>query len=380
MSPKLQQPMTPKKRVSTALNLGKPDRVPVVPNLTPISCAHLLNWPQAKIAADTNVALESMIKVYEKFGPFDGVNPAVCCTVNSLLLQGHKVKIPGKDLPEDVPWQMMEEEILKFEDYDKILEMGPTKFWQQELVFRTSNEIKTQQDVTKLLKAETGFYLKSYSEWYKRDTVPMIGGGGSHPFFVLSLTRSMVKFTEDLYYHPDKVEKVIARMAKEYVPTWIKICNATGVKMAFFCEERASAAIYPLRMFERFWWPYTKQMVDELWSHGIRSWFHLDMCWDKNLSYFLELPKGSAVIALDGTTDIFKAKEVLGGHLCIAGDVHPSLLSLGKPEDVKTYCEKLIDVVGGDGGFILSSGCEVPYACKPENLRAMVETGKNYEL
>jgi len=372
--------MTPRERVSAALKLEKPDRVPVVPNLTPISCAHLLGWSQAKIALDTNAALESMIKVYDEFGPFDGVNPVVCCTTNSLLLQGHKVKIPGKNLPEDVPWQMVEEEILKFEDYDKILELGATKFWTNELVYRTSDEIKTQRDVTKLLHAEISFYLKSFKEWYKRDTVPMIGGGGSHPFFVLSLCRSMVKFSEDLYYHPDKVESVIASMAKEYIPIWIKICKATGVKMAFFCEERASATIYPLKIFERFWWPYTKQMVEELWANGIRSWFHLDTCWDKNLPYFLELPKGSAVIALDGTTDIFKAKEVLGGHLCIAGDVHPSLLSLGTPEEVEAYCKRLIDEVGGDGGFILSSGCEVPFACKPENLRIMVETGKNYEL
>jgi len=33
--------------------------------------------------------------------------------------------------------------------------------------------------------------------------------------------------------------------------------------------------------------------------------------------------------------------------------------------------------VGDDGGLILGSGCGVPLNVKPENFRAMIETGKN---
>ena len=56
-----------------------------------------------------------------------------------------------------------------------------------------------------------------------------------------------------------------------------------------------------------------------------------------------------------------------------------ALLSIGKPEDVEAYCRKLIDEVGGDGGFILGSGCSVPADARPENFRAMIETGKRCE-
>jgi uroporphyrinogen-III decarboxylase len=98
------------------------------------------------------------------------------------------------------------------------------------------------------------------------------------------------------------------------------------------------------------------------------------------LPYFKKLPRGSTVIEMDSTTDIFLSKEVLRGHLCIHGDVSASLLSIGKPEEVEDYCRRLIDEVGGDGGFILGSGCGVPPDIKPENFRAMIETGKNYEL
>jgi uroporphyrinogen-III decarboxylase len=92
------------------------------------------------------------------------------------------------------------------------------------------------------------------------------------------------------------------------------------------------------------------------------------------------LPKGSVILRFDGTTDIFAAKEVLRGYQCVMGDVHPALLSLGSPEQVETYCKKLIDKVGGDGGFILSSGCCVPPDVKLENFQAMIETCTTYEL
>ena len=45
---------------------------------------------------------------------------------------------------------------------------------------------------------------------------------------------------------------------------------------------------------------------------------------------------------------------------------------------VEEYCRKLIDVVGEGGGFILSTGCTCPVECKMNNLKAMVNTAKNY--
>ncbi len=86
------------------------------------------------------------------------------------------------------------------------------------------------------------------------------------------------------------------------------------------------------------------------------------------------------MIELDGTTDIFAAKEHLRNHMCIASDIHPALMSLGNPAEVADYCKKVIDEIGGDGGHILSTACGLPAAAKKENFRAMLETGKTYEL
>jgi len=145
----------------------------------------------------------------------------------------------------------------------------------------------------------------------ERKAMPIFPVWRSLPFFMLSLSRSMVKFTEDLYYRPEKVEKALKAMVPQWIEEGINTCKATGVNIACCVEERAGAFFYPLKVFERFWWPYTLQIVDAFWSEGIVSWFHLDTCWDKNLPYFKQLPKGSAIIDLDGTTNIFAAKEIL---------------------------------------------------------------------
>ena len=67
------------------------------------------------------------------------------------------------------------------------------------------------------------------------------------------------------------------------------------------------------------------------------------------------------------------AYEILKGYQVIRGDVPPTLMAFGTPEEVTAYCNKLIDM-GMEGGFILGTGCEVPLNCKVENLKAMIDS------
>jgi uroporphyrinogen-III decarboxylase len=57
------------------------------------------------------------------------------------------------------------------------------------------------------------------------------------------------------------------------------------------------------------------------------------------------------------------------------GDVPAALFKLGTPDEVNTYCTKLINEIG-PSGFILSSGCDIPMDAKPENVAAMIASVK----
>jgi uroporphyrinogen-III decarboxylase len=76
-------------------------------------------------------------------------------------------------------------------------------------------------------------------------------------------------------------------------------------------------------------------------------------------------------------TDMARAKKILGGTACIAGNVPASLLRTGTPRAVKEYCRKLIEVCGKGGGFILTGGASIDKG-NPDNLRAMMEATEEY--
>jgi uroporphyrinogen-III decarboxylase len=54
-----------------------------------------------------------------------------------------------------------------------------------------------------------------------------------------------------------------------------------------------------------------------------------------------------------------------------------SVLQVGTPDDVKSYCKKLIDVVGKGGGFIMCTRSVLDEA-KPENVKTWIDFTKEY--
>ena len=77
----------------------------------------------------------------------------------------------------------------------------------------------------------------------------------------------------------------------------------------------------------------------------------------------------------DRQYDIVKAKEVLNGYQCIAGDMPASILAFEDVQTTQKYCDKLIDLAM-DGGMIIRSGCEIPLNAKEENVAAFLNCCK----
>jgi len=368
--------MTPDERLWAAIRLEKPDRVPVVPTLLPEPAAGLTGLSLARAADDAELAVRAVFKVFDDYGGWENPYPAAYRPIHLQAMGQYpmKMRIPGKDLADDVSFQLDEQEILKPEDYATIAEVGLEPFYYDDYLWRVST--LRPADLSDTLDAFMKGVTLFFQECARRDRRPFFGASCMHPFFTLSLMRSMVPFTQDLYGNPEPVQRALKRMTADLIAKQIGIVKQTGIKMVLLIEERASGFFYSPAIFERFWWPYTRAIVDAFWSEGIVTLFHLDQCWDKNITYFKQLPRGSAVLELDSTTNIFAAKQALRGHLCLHGDVPAALLSIGSTADVASYCRRLIDEVGADGGFILGSGCSVPSDVKPENFRSMIEAAK----
>ena len=105
---------------------------------------------------------------------------------------------------------------------------------------------------------------------------------------------------------------------------------------------------------------------------GIQTLFYAEGQWCHHWDSFLELPEGSIIVHCD-RDDVFEAKKKLGHKFAISGGVPNTLLSFGKPDEVRAFCKRLIDEVAVDGGYILDAGAIMQDDTSIENMRVMTD-------
>ncbi|MEE8419328.1 MAG: uroporphyrinogen decarboxylase family protein [Dehalococcoidales bacterium] len=408
------------KRVNDAIELRVPDRVPVTIQ-TGVFAAKYAGLPLSSMYYDHAAYREACLKTILEFEPDTGASMVLVNSglVMELLDVRHQAW-PGGTLGPDTPYQFVEGEYMKAEEYDLFLD-DPSDF-----IFRyyLPRIYGTLQPLTKLppfrnmiggmgFTAILGFLLRpefkefaeklmqaarkqeelrqegaGFSELMHYLGFPsqygagLAGGGiGQAPFDVVSdMLRGMRGAMLDMYRCPDKLlaacDKILEWRIAQAVPAEP---DARGYRRrAGMPLHRGSDGFMSLPQFEKFYWPGLKKAILTNIELGYISAPFWEGIWDERLEYLLELPKGRVVFHCE-KTDIFKAKEILGDHMCIQGGVPPSLLQYGSPQDVDEHCKKLIEVVGKNGGFILGSGSVIDYA-KPENIKAMVDSVKKYGL
>ncbi len=354
-----------KNRILQAIALEAPDRVPVVLEYAGFA-AFVTNTSMAEYISSPAKATQTMINAYRCVGGGDAINYGSFSPYALSYLFGAKVKVPGTDLQPDELWQVLESELMTREDYDQILDVGWKTFFQEFLTNRLFNDANPD------LLPENQEEVDDLGLWAKEGVPVLMGGEVTTPFELLCGGRSLEKFFMDLIEIPDKVQAVMNEIVSSLVKDFAGKVFDQRYLVAWVGGWRTSPAMISSAMWERFVWPYFKRLVNEVMDKGFIPLLHLDSNWERELDRFHEFPKGKLIIALDGDTDIFRAKDIIGGHQCLMGDVPASLLAFGSSKDVYNYSQKLIKEIGPTG-FILQSGCDIPANAKLENVQAMVK-------
>lgn len=352
-----------KRRLAAAVALERPDRVPVVP-LGNAFAAKVMEVKLADFAADPELAYKTVVKGLTSLGEIDGTQQ-ISFNPNLLsLLWNSRVKIPGRELPEDNLWQVEEMELMSIEDYDKIIDKGYGKFLEELYRDKLDNPLAKVQ-------AYLATMPMAIKEWEDNGVPLLCAEVCTIPYEALCGARSLQAFIVDLYRIPDKVEAAMQVMMPTMVEQALGIVRGFNLPGIWVGGWRSASEFLSRKLWERFVFPYYRQLVDVLVKEGVTVVLHFDSNWTRDLEYLREFPKGKCILATDGTTDIYKAKEVLGDHMCLMGDVSSQMLTVGTPDDVYAYASQLVKDLG-PSGFILSSGCDIPYSAKPENVRAMI--------
>jgi hypothetical protein len=353
------------KRIKGAVALETVDKVPFIPCGTAFNakaCGVKLSDYLRRMSYNCTVN----IRAAGIIGGIDGIQFPIYSAEVLPLIWLSEVEVPGrsKDLPDNEVWQVTEKELVKAEDYDQILSVGFTRWFRKMQRERLGNPIRKSLPYFLYLK-------RAVQRMKKAGYVCLTTAATATPFEMFCGGRSLESFfSEDLMGNPDKLEAVFRVTQPVCVGLWAKFLDIFKPLGMWIGGWRGTPAMVSPGIFERFCWPYMEEMANLCISKGVIPVFHLDSCWDNGLKYFTRLPKGKCIMALDGTTDIRKAKETVGNRMCIMGDVPASLLANGAENEVFEYCNGLIRDIGPTG-FILSSGCDAPFNAKLENVRMM---------
>jgi uroporphyrinogen decarboxylase len=140
-------------------------------------------------------------------------------------------------------------------------------------------------------------------------------------------------------------------------------------------DPTASGDLISKKQFADFAVPYLKKFTDWAKSKNVHTLVHI--CGNTSDRLDLMPETGASCISLDHKTDIAKAKELLYGKMCFAGNVDPVAVMLqGTPDDVRSTSTSIIETAAADGGFVLMPGCDIPPTVPYENIQALINTAK----
>jgi uroporphyrinogen-III decarboxylase len=203
------------------------------------------------------------------------------------------------------------------------------------------------------------------------------GGASKAPFDVVGDSlRGTAGVMMDMYRHPDELQEACERLTPFMVRAGVSSGKANNHSLIFIPLHKGADGFMSDKQFQTFYWPTLKKVIIGLVNAGLVPLLFAEGGYNSRLEIISDLPKGMTVWWFD-STDMVRAKKTVGRVACIAGNVPLPLLCAGTEDETKKYCKRLIDSVGRDGGFILSTGAGMEGA-KPENVKAMIDFSKEY--
>jgi len=143
-----------------------------------------------------------------------------------------------------------------------------------------------------------------------------------------------------------------------------------GAHLPIVFDPAASPAVVPHQFFREFELPRLKKLFKSFRQAGSSgNWLHIAGPVDSILPYYADA--GVNIANFDYCVNPRTAMEKLP-VTCLDGNIKPLSFVDSAPEEISAESDNLLKAFTGRGGFILSSGCEIPPESRPENITAMV--------
>jgi hypothetical protein len=394
-------------RVKDVVALKETDRVPVFGpyqkypyNFGGITLKEAMN--------DYAAAREACHKFVDYFQPDLDFGPVLAYPARTMDLLGWKAfKWPGHGLPDDVMYQYIEDEFMTADEYDEFI-YDPSDFMQRKWAPRQFSALKgfehtvpwrrfmwsgwfnfgfftnPEMQETLRLAIEAGNEMNTWwgsqvQYWgeVKEKGIPMAYAAWDWPpFDILGDTlRGTRGILTDMRRHPEKLLKALEVATRIFVEYGEGAASAE-LPYCWVWMHKGASSFMSDEQFKTFYWPFLRDGMIQLIDKGVIPVVYCEADIESRLEHFRDIPAGKVIYHIS-QTNLAKAKEVLGDVACIMGNVPNSLIAHGTPDEVCEYTKKSIDIAGKGGGYIMDTAVMLDEA-KPENLKAMIDTAKEY--
>jgi uroporphyrinogen-III decarboxylase len=398
-------------RLVAASALNRPDRVPVV-----LSVGF---WP-TQLAGMT--PYESMTEFVRAAGAWldfavefqpDSLSGARSYLMPASVFDKLDYRLfswPGHGVRKEAGFQYNEKEWMSAEDYDALID-DPTGYLLRSYLPRTVGAFAGFSRLSSFLDLTTfasvsghmaGWaspeMMKSFKalqeaaseveEWARVVTPavtriqaagfpPFRGGMTVAPYDILGDTlRGMRGLATDMFRRPEKVLAACERLVPLAIDWATKSPTPFAAPLIFIPLHKGSDGFMSDEHFRTIYWPTLRKVLLGIIREGLIPLLFAEGKYDSRLEIIQDVPKGTTIWRFD-QTDLALAKSTIGRVACISGNMPVSLLHAASPAEVAHHTRRMIDAAGEGGGYILDLGASLDDG-RPENLKAMVETAREY--
>jgi len=317
---------------------GQPvDRTPVTPILMQFAAKHIA-VPYRQYATDHRTLVEGYLRCWQDFG-FDQVS-VISDPFREAADLGANVMFPQDGVP------LCKDALLKnYADAKKLPKISPYD----------GPRMADRLRGVELFEQEVGGQL-SICGWVEGPIAEFVDLRG--------MTAAMMDFLDAPdFFH--EVAAVLVDLAAEFAAAQSQAgADVIGV-------GDAAASLISADVYESMVLPWEQKLFERIHEAGALVKLHI--CGDTTRILEDIVDIGPNCFSLESKVDLNKAKDVLGGKVCVAGNVAPTdVFFSGTPEEVIQEAQACVDTWGEGGGYLLTLGCDFPKTVPLANVMALM--------
>ncbi|OGA27058.1 MAG: hypothetical protein A3I01_17950 [Betaproteobacteria bacterium RIFCSPLOWO2_02_FULL_65_24] len=400
------------KRIEDSIALRRPDRIPT---------AFMATFWMAKYGgishrqlmydydAGEDVARRVILDLDPDMYMLPHLNTFIGPTMEKLGFK--QLQWPGHGVGENEPYQYLDREYMKSEEFDEFI-ADPTGFYLAKYLPRVASAFEGFEGLplfpglhyTRIVTGVRGFaspgvrramatVMEAGEENQKLfdHMMAFIGRMQEAGYPLGSATTSIAPYDffadyfrgakgmmTDLFRRRDKLMEAMDKIIPFLLRHALAVAAVVPCKIVFIPIHWAPDRFMSQEQFKTVYWPSFKKLLLAMIDAGLIPMPLWEAECDKRLEIIGEdMPKGKMIYWFE-RTDIVRAKEVLGDVVCLRGNISPSVMNLGKPEEVDAACRHVIEKAGRDGGLILDCAFGVPDEAPIENVRTLYRSVKKW--